>query len=72
MGYLVAAGFMVEVLATFPTGILADSLGVKRVTVFGLLLLALGAGLASVSSGWMALGLDFFSIRSQMPPFREF
>ncbi len=45
LDYLVAGSFFVEVIATVPTEVLADSLGVKRVTVFKLALLAIACGL---------------------------
>ena len=63
LGFIVAIAFAIDLLVSVPTGALADSLGVKRISILGLALLILGAAFASFTSSWVFLVIGYLLFR---------
>jgi MFS family permease len=63
LGYIIAAAFTIDLLVAVPTGILADSLGVKKVTVAGLALLSVASVISVFYSTWWLLVIGFLLYR---------
>lgn len=55
IGLLVSAGFLIDILISIPTGAYADLIGVRKISIFGILLLAVGSLLSIFSSSWAFL-----------------
>ena len=60
LGLVMAIAFTIDLIISIPTGVLADTLGVKKVSIIGLSVLVIASFLGSFSSNWILITLGFF------------